>query len=72
MLPKITTIAGLEATVTLPPEKEHFLVQKPPILLCTHSYKAETQTYKWQCQNWIKIENHRISSQHLVKSYCHT
>jgi len=42
MLPKITTAAGVDATVTLPPENEHFLVQKPPILLCTHAYKAET------------------------------
>ena len=42
MLLKITTAAGLDATVTLPPENEHFLFQKPPILLCTHSYQAET------------------------------
>lgn len=42
MLPKITTAAGVDATVTLPPENEHFLAQKPPILLCTHAYKVET------------------------------
>ena len=48
MLPKITTAAGVDATETLPPENEHFLVQKPPILLCTHSYKAETYMHKWQ------------------------
>jgi len=48
MLPKITTAAGVDATVTLPPKNQHFLVQKLPILLCTHSYKAETQMHKWQ------------------------
>jgi hypothetical protein len=42
MLPKITTAVGVDATVTLSPENEHFLVQKPPILLCAHAYKAET------------------------------
>lgn len=42
MLPKITTAAGVDATVTLPPENEHFLVQKPPILLCTLACKVET------------------------------
>ena len=40
---------------------------------CAHIHiRQKHRCINGRCQNWVKTENHRISSQHLLNSNCHT